>query len=121
MRSASEVLLASAARTATVSVEREGGDYVGVHVIIVVTADPAAAAITPWIEGYDEASGTWITLLEGAAINAVGTTRLEVTPYAEEAANVSARARLPQRWRFRMAVADTDSMTYSVGAWMEPA
>ena len=54
------------------------------------------------------------------AIAATGKVTLEVTPYAEEVANEAERRRLPHRWRFRMAVADTDSITYSVCAWLDP-
>jgi hypothetical protein len=120
MRAVSEVMLKSAARTAEATAERIGGHFTGGRFLVTVTADPASASVTPHIEGYDEASGNWFTILTGAAIEAVGSVMLTVAPYATAANNVAVAQRLPHRWRFRMAVADTDSMTYSVGAWLDP-
>lgn len=109
------VLLESAARTAEATSVQQNTRFRGGHFIIDVTADPSAASITPHIEGYDIASGSWYTILTGSAIAATGTTILRVYPDLAPSANAIADDVLPFRWRFRMAVADTDSMTYSVG------
>jgi len=114
-------LLASAARTATANTEVTNTEgYKGAIVVIDVTVDPASASITPHIEGKDDLSDKWYTILSGAAIAATGTTVLRVFPGATAAANTVANDQLPATWRFRMAVADTDSITYSVNAILLP-
>ena len=111
------ILLVSAARTAEIeSAEQTNTRGKGLHVIIDVTVDPALASITPKIQGKDPASGKWYDICVGVAIAATGTTVLKVFPGITAAANVAASDILPAHWRFQMAVADTDSMTYSVGA-----
>ena len=110
------VVLSSAARTATLN----SGDIVNyskcIHVVIDVTVDPAAASIVPKIQGKDEVSGKWYDILEGVAITATGTTVLKVGPGIAASANVAASDMLPPIWRVRMEHADTDSITYSIGA-----
>ena len=109
------IMLASAARTAVAtSNDITNSSYRGCHVIIDVTADPASASITPTIQGLDSASGKYYTLLVGNAIAAVGTTVLRIYPGLAASANVIANDILPNKFRVSMAVADTDSMTYSV-------
>lgn len=112
-------LLASAARTvettsSIVTIINSG--YRGCHIIIDVTADPDSASITPTIQGYDTVSGKFYTLLAGLAIIAVGTTVLKIYPGLTASANAIANDILPSKFRISMAVADTDSMTYSVSA-----
>lgn len=113
----STVLLPSGARTAEAIAEIPRM-YSSIQIHIDVTADPAAASITPHIEAWDEASQDWVDLLTGAAITAVGSVTLTVADWVTAAANVAAEQKAPSKCRFRMAVADTDSMTYSVGAWL---
>ena len=111
------VLLASDARTAaTTSVTRLNSDFRGCHIIIDVTVDPASASITPTIQGFDTVSGKYYTLLTGNAISAVGTTILKIYPGLTASANAIANDILPSKFRISMAVADTDSITYSVSA-----
>lgn len=110
-------LLTSAART----VQTDSADQVntrgkGLHIIIDVTIDPALASITPRIQGKDPVSGKYYDILVGVAITAVGITVLKVFPGIAASANAAANDILPAHWRFRMDVADTDSMTYSVSA-----
>jgi len=107
-------LIASAAYTAaqTAKIYTEAMD--GIHVIIEVTVDPAAASITPILQGLNEETGNYYDMLVGAAITAVGTTVLKVHPTIQAQANASAQDGLPRVMRFSMAVADTDSITYSV-------
>jgi len=110
-------VLASAARTASVnSSDLSNFNCRGVHIIIDVTADPAAASLTFTLQGKDAVSGKYYTLLTSAAIAAVGTTVLAVYPGITAAANVSAANILPKTWRVSVTAADTDSITYSVGA-----
>lgn len=110
-------LFASAARTATVdSAEQENAEARGVHVIIDVTVDPAAASIVAKIQGKDPASGKWHDILEATAITAVGTTVLKIYPGIPVVAGGVASDILPKTWRVRVEHADGDSITYSVGA-----
>ena len=111
-----ETVLASAARTTTVNTEFTNTQYQGVTIVIDVTLDAAAASITPHIEGFSTLGSDWYTILTGAAIAAVGVTVLRVYPTMTAAANTIAVDFLPPTWRFRMAVADADAITYSVNA-----
>jgi hypothetical protein len=113
-------VLPSAARTATVNAEIPTEAYSGAIFVIDADADPAAASITPHIEGYDPTTGSWYTILTGSAIASVSTVVLRAFPGATAAANLVANDYLPDRIRFRMAVADTDSITYQVGAILLP-
>ena len=113
-------VLASAARTATVNAEIPTEAYSGAIFVIKATVDPGTASITPHIEGYDPTTGSWYTILTGAAIASVSTVVLRVVPGATIAANLVANDYLPDRIRFRMAVADAESMTYQVGAILLP-
>lgn len=108
-------LLASAARTASVN----SADFVnynakGLHVIIDVTAITDTPSITVTIEGKDEVSGKYYTLLTSAAIVATGTTILRIYPGLTAAANTIANDILPRTFRVSVTNADADSITYSV-------
>lgn len=113
----SEVLLASAARTATTSTaNQKNPDHRGVQVTIKATAAADTPSVVPTIEGYDPASDSWYTLLTGAAVTGVSAVTLTVYPGVTVAANVAASQALPAVWRVTMTAADADSLTYSVGA-----
>ena len=113
----SVTLLASAARTATVATGDQGNnDYRGVHVIINVTAIASSPSVVATIQGKDELSGAYYTILASAAIEATGTTVLRVFPGATNASNLVANDVLPSTWRVNFVHADTDSITYSAAA-----
>lgn len=112
-----DVLLVSGARTATTSsAAQTNRDHRGVKVTIHRTASAATPSVVPTIEGYDETSGQWVTLLTGAAITGTGTTTLTLYPGVTASANVAVSDVLPRTWRVTMTAADADSLTYSVGA-----
>ena len=112
----SQVILESAARTtAQVSGILQAGEAICTDVVINVTLDPSTASVTPSIQGID-ALGVSYTILTGAAIAATGTTVLRIGKDLTAAANVAANAMLPETWTFSMAVADAESLTYSVTA-----
>ena len=116
IRRQSQTLLPSAARTAaTISSEFSAEEVLSSDFVFDITADPASASITLTIQGQDPLSGKWYTILAGAAQAAVGTIIMRVGPSIVAAANVAATAILPELFRISVAVADTDSMTYSVG------
>lgn len=114
------VLLASAARTATVT----GDDQVnmghrGLHLVIDVTSVTSTPSITPTIQGKD-AAGIYYDILVGSAITATGTTVLKVYPGITAVANGAASDVLPAVWRVVLTHADSDSATYSVAANLIP-
>lgn len=119
-----QAVLASAERTEAITdgtpMTTPAGGYVGMRVVIEVTVDGAAASITPTLQGYDELSDSWYTLLTGSAIADVGTTALTVDPRATAAANSVAGLPLPGVWRLNMAVADDDPITYSANVEYYP-
>ena len=114
-------LLASAARTTLQNTEAQSSRGLKHLTIIVdVTVDPASAAITPSLQALDPASGKWVTVwTAAAALTAVGTAiyALGVGILASVPGGFTdvENIPIPPTWRFHMAVADTDSMTYSVG------
>jgi hypothetical protein len=113
--SAGGVILPSAARTTLQTPAarlNEDAQYLDVIVDITVWS---AGSITPTIQGYDEASGKWYTLLASAALAAVATTVLRIGPGLTAAANLVANVALPRVWRVSVAVAGAQSITYSIG------
>ncbi len=116
IRRQTQVLLASAARTAAiVSPVLSAEQVLSSEFVFSITLDPGTASITPTIEGKDPISGNFHTILAGAAKAAVGTTVLRVGPTIIAASNVAANAMLPTEFRVSVAVADAESMTYSIG------
>jgi hypothetical protein len=114
-------LFASAARTATAN----GSDinnlrFRGAHIVIDVTAASATPSVVFTVQGKDAVSGKYYTILASAAITGTGTTTLRVFPGATAAANTVANDFLPRTWRIIATHADTDSITYSVGASLLP-
>lgn len=116
-RTASATIFASAARTATVNGDDQT-NYVGrfLHLVIDVTSVTLTPSVVFTVQGKDDVSGKYYTLLASAAITATGTTVLRVGPGLTAAANTVANDVLPRTWRVIATHADTDSITYSVGA-----
>lgn len=118
---AEQVLFASAARTTLqATADQTNLGYKGVIVVIDATAKTATPSVTFTLEGKDLASGKYYTILASAAVTDVGTTVLRAYPGAAASANASTNDRLPKTWRVSVAVADADSLTYSVGAILLP-
>lgn len=110
-------LMASAARTATNnSGDKRNAVHRGIRVHIKVTADPAAASVTYTLQGKDNITGDYYTLLASAPVAAVGDTFLHVYPGIAEVANQAKSAVLPPYWRLLATHADGDSMTYQCTA-----
>jgi hypothetical protein len=59
-----------------------------------------------------------VGLLTSGAITAVGNTLMQLAPGLTFAANASIGALVPGEWYITMTHADTDSITYSVNAWV---
>ena len=108
---------ASAARTALEVGPTITNLYNGQNLVVVMdaTVDAASAAVTVLIDGLDPASGKWYNILTSAALAAVATTVLRVSPHLTASANLIAKDIVPRTIRIRTTVADTDAMTYSIG------
>lgn len=90
----------------------------GLNVFINVTAiSGAGATLTVHIEGYDKASGTWVTLLTSAGLVATGAVVLTVDPRITGSTNVIAQKGLMEKMRVRpVKSGTTTTLTYSIGA-----
>jgi hypothetical protein len=110
-------VLASAARTASVdSADMTNWNWRGGHIVIDVTAVAATPSIVVTVQGKDNVSGKYYTILASAAITGTGTTVLRVYPGVAAVANLAISDVLPRTWRVSVVAADADSITYSVGA-----
>lgn len=107
----SQVVFASAARTATVATTLATECLGGVFVID-VTAAAATPSVVFTIAGV--VGPATYTILESAAITGTGTTVLRIHPDFTAAANTIAKDVLPQALKITATHADTDSITYSV-------
>ena len=111
----SEEVLASAARTTLQSetVDVPPGAK-GCYVLLDWTAETDTVTLTLNIDGYDSVADSAWTLLDSAALTAIGFTFYLIHPDAVAAANLVAKVSLPERLNIDMAVGDADSATYSI-------
>lgn len=110
-------LLASAARTADPTIaDQDNLAARGLVLIIDVTAVAATPSVVFTIKGKDPVSGKYYTLLASAAIVGTGTTVLRVYPGLTAVNNQVASDVLPRTWTVTAVHADSDSITYSLGA-----
>lgn len=122
MKNHSVTVFASEARSA----DEDSADFInengrGLHLVIDVTADPGDDQFVFTIQGKDEVSGEYYDILESAAINALGTTRLTVYPGMTAVANDTENDILPRTWRVKAVFTDitppsVSGLTFSVGA-----
>ena len=113
----SKTLMVSAARTAT----NNSGDISnwtgrGAHITIDTTAAGTSPSTVFTVQGKDETSGGYYTILASAAITGTGTVVLRVYPGLTAATNVTANDILPKTWRVLATHGNSTSHTYSVGA-----
>jgi hypothetical protein len=85
-------------------------------VVTLVTTAIGTGNITLSIQGKDRASGTYYTLLSGAAVSTNTTNRYTVRPGIPVVANVSAADALPELWRIQVVANNSNPATYTVGA-----
>ena len=114
-------LLASAARTAqTDSTDQVNYNAKGVMIILDITVDAASVGLTPSILMKDPVSGKDVTIwTAAAAATLVGTDIYLIYPgvlAADFNGTEAVSIALPRTWVLRIAVADADEATYSVGA-----
>jgi len=91
-------------------------DYQSAIIVIDVTADPASASVVFTVQGKDLLSGVYYPILVTSAVTATGTKILHVGDGTADINNISVGTRLPRVWRIDAVHADTDSITYSIGA-----
>lgn len=109
-----QILLASAARTATLSMTTNTECTAGLFYIN-VTAVSLTPSVVFTIAGVEPGGSAVYTILESAAITGTGLTVLRVHPSLTASANTIAKDMLPQCLKLTATHGDTDSITYSVG------
>jgi hypothetical protein len=110
-------VFSSAARTATHnSADLKNHFGSGIHLVIDCTAAADTPSVVFTLQGKDEASGKYYTLIASAAITGTGTTVLRMFRGGTAAANLVVNDNLPRTFRVLATHADGDSITYSVGA-----
>lgn len=116
IRRQTQTIFASAARTATeVSGTFSAEQVLSSIFVIDATAEVSTASVVFSIEGKDPLSGVFYNIIDSAAIEAVGTTTIQVGPNIIAAANIAANEMLPAEFRITATHGDADSLTYSVG------
>lgn len=131
-KSKSATLLISAARIATITPiklpsllnskdsnsEQERVDpsvIDNIHLVLEVTALSATPSIVLKVEGLNEATGSYYTLIESMAITTVSTNVLKLGKNEVESTNLSAQTFIPNNIRVSVTHNDADSITYSIG------
>lgn len=113
----SAIVLASAARTATVnSADFSNYNFKGLHLTVNVSSITATPSIVVNLQGKDPISGTYYTLLSSTAITATGLTVLKICPGIAPIVNRATSDILPLTWRVNVTHGDADPITYSIGA-----
>lgn len=85
-------------------------------VIDITVITGAGNTLTVTIEGFDKASGKWVSLLVSAGLVAVATTKLRISAYATAAGNTVAQENLFETMRVRpVKSGTTTTLTYSIG------
>ena len=113
------VLLASAARTATLqSADQVNYNGSGLIVIVNVSSITATPILTPYLQIKDSISGVYFTIWTAAATITTATTvaYLFAPGGAAGSYTEAVNLRLARTWRLGVTHADTDSATYSVSA-----
>lgn len=110
-------LLSSAARTADpLKPDLINSNARGIMLTIDTTAFSGSPSVVVTIEGKDDASGKWLPLLVSAAITGTGTVVMRIYPGLTPISNLTANDVLPRTFRVKPVHANTDSITYSIGA-----
>ena len=72
-------------------------------------------SITLTVQGKDPTSGTYYTVLAGAAVTSNGLVRYQIFPGAATTANVSVNDLMPYTYRLIVTANNANPVTYSVG------
>lgn len=110
-----KTILASASRTTSQTpAEFPTGDRRFIHVVLDMTV-VGTGSVTLTIQGKDDVSGKFYTILAGAAVITNSTNVYKVGPGLPATANVSANDVLPAIIRIIVTANNANSATYSVG------
>lgn len=105
--------------TPTAVVADNAGDYNACQIFVSVTVDGAAASVVFNFDTYNRRSGTWVEILESAAVADVVEKVYQIGGVGTAVANVSTALHPGSRIRIRPVHADTDAITYQVTlAWL---
>lgn len=111
----SKTVFTSAVRTASGnSADQDVSPYLGCLVFINMTAVPGVDTVIFTLEGKDELSGTYYTIIASAALVATGMVVLRVFPGLVAAANTFVNDVLPRTIRVRTTHSAASSFTYTV-------
>jgi len=90
----------------------------GAKIVVDITAiSGTTPSLTVIVEGLDPVSGKYYTILQSAALTAIGTTVLPIFPGLAAVANVSVNDVLPNSWRVRYDIeGTTPQVTATVAA-----
>lgn len=108
------MLTSSARSSTTASASFTNHNSKGGHFVIDITAIQTDATLTPTVQGYDELSGEYYTILTGLEITAIGTYTVKVYPGIGQIPNGAASDILPRQFRINMVYGGTGTITYSV-------
>jgi hypothetical protein len=114
------VLTATAITATQNTADLSNGAFRGIKVVFDVTAVVAVGSVTITIQGKDQASGKYYTLLAGAAVTTATTNVYTVYPGLPATANVSANDVLPKTFRILATFNSGTSSTYTVGVTLLP-
>ena len=108
----------SADRTAAPTlVDLDNYSAKGVVVFINVSAVGApGGTVTVTVQGKDQISGNYFTILASVGLGGVAFTKLTVDPTMAASANSIAKFIIPRKWRILVEHTDTNHITYSIGA-----
>lgn len=112
------LLALSSAATGTASPDQRNLYARGAKVVIDVTAITGTSpTLTVTVQGKDEVSGKYYTLLASASLTSTGTTVLEIYPGIANAANSTQGVTLPKVWRVNTVIGGTTpAITATVSA-----
>ena len=109
------LITASAATTTQNSPDQYNANFRGIKVVLSTTAI-GTGSITLTIQGKDSVSGSYYTILAGAAVVTNTVNVYTVFPSAPATANVSANDFLPSAWRILCTANNANAATYTVSA-----
>lgn len=109
------LITGTAATTTQTGADQVNFSGSGVKVVLNTTVI-GTGSVTVTIQGKDVASGTYYTILAGAAVTTNATTVYTIHPGIASVANVSANDFLPRTWRVLVTANNVNPATYTVGA-----
>ena len=111
------VTLINAVATTTTQVSSDQTNNYGRGVIVYLNmATVGTGSVTLTIQGKDPVSGTYYTLLAGAAVITNVFNTYTVYPGAPVITNVSASSPLPKTWRVSIVANNANAVTYTASA-----